>query len=90
MVEKSLAANPKDVDRPWWRYGIVWLVIGGPAAVVVAAVGTAIVAIRGADPVVTAPTASHAGSAADTAQTPAVLARNRGAAAQGPDPAQKK
>lgn len=37
---------------PWWRVPMVWLVIGGPATVVVAAVITAVIAIRGADPVI--------------------------------------
>lgn len=36
---------------PWWRHGLVWLVIGGPALVVVAAVATAVIAIRYPDPV---------------------------------------
>ncbi|NWG74270.1 MAG: nitrogen fixation protein FixH, partial [Rubrivivax sp.] len=36
---------------PWWRVGMVWLVIGGPLAVVVAGIVTAVIAIRGADPV---------------------------------------
>lgn len=37
---------------PWWRVPMVWLVVGGPAIVVVAATVTAVVAIRGADPVI--------------------------------------
>jgi uncharacterized protein len=36
---------------PWWRVGMVWLVLGGPAVVVVAAIATAVIAYRGADPV---------------------------------------
>lgn len=45
---------------PWWRVGMVWLVLGGPAVVVVAAVATAVIAYRGADPVLTeAPTAQQ-------------------------------
>jgi hypothetical protein len=39
---------------PWWKYGLVWLVIAGPAAVVVAGIVTAVIAVRGADPVVEA------------------------------------
>jgi hypothetical protein len=54
---------------------MVWLVIGGPAIVVVAAVATAVIAIRGADPVMTEPAASAG------AERPAVQARNQGAAA---------
>ncbi len=37
---------------PWYRVGMVWLVLGGPAAVVVAAIVTAVIAYHGADPVV--------------------------------------
>jgi hypothetical protein len=65
---------------PWWRVPMVWLVIGGPAAVVVAAVFTAVIAFAGADPVVTAPQAAEAGSQAELAQAPAVQARNHTAA----------
>lgn len=90
MVNKRVAANQQADDRPWWRYGMVWLVIGGPAAVVVAAVSTAIVAIRGADPVVVTPAAARAGATVDAAETPAMLARNRGAAPQEPRGAQEK
>jgi uncharacterized protein len=37
---------------PWWRYGHVWLIISGPAIVVVAALATAWIAVRSADPVI--------------------------------------
>jgi uncharacterized protein len=90
MHRKPVATEPKVDDRPWWRYGMVWLVIGGPALVVVAAIGTAVVAVRGADPVVTAPAASRAGATVDAAQTPAVQARNRGAGPPPSSPAQEK
>jgi uncharacterized protein len=36
---------------PWYKYGHVWLVIAGPAAVVVAALATAWIAVRSPDPV---------------------------------------
>jgi hypothetical protein len=52
-------------DRdPWWRYGMVWLVIGGPAAVVVASIATLVLALTHPDPVLS------------TAEAPAVQARN--------------
>jgi hypothetical protein len=38
----------------WWRHGHVWLIIAGPAAVVVAGVITLVIAARGADPIVAA------------------------------------
>jgi hypothetical protein len=34
---------------PWWRVPMVWLVIGGPAVVVVASFATLTLAVRGAD-----------------------------------------
>lgn len=39
---------------PWWRVPTAWLVMGGPAAVVVAGIVTAVIAVRGADPEVAA------------------------------------
>jgi uncharacterized protein len=36
---------------PWYSYGHVWLVIAGPAIVVVAALATAWIAVRSPDPV---------------------------------------
>ena len=38
---------------PWWKHGHVWLVISGPAIVVVAAVVTAWIAMSGQDKVET-------------------------------------
>lgn len=38
---------------PWWQYPLVWMVIAGPAAVVVAGFVTLWLAIRTPDPVVT-------------------------------------
>jgi hypothetical protein len=38
--------------QPWWKYGHVWLIISGPAVVVVAAFVTLVIAIRIPDPVV--------------------------------------
>ncbi len=51
MSRKSPAVTD---TQPWYRYPMVWLVVGGPAVVVVAGIVTAVIAYRGADPVVTA------------------------------------
>ncbi len=56
---------------PWWRVKTMWLVLGGPLAVVVAGTVTAVIAVGGADPVVSA--------GIDGADTPAVQARNHAA-----------
>ncbi len=37
---------------PWWRLPIMWLVLGGPAAVVIAGFATLWIAIDGADPII--------------------------------------
>ena len=39
------------VSPPWWKFGHVWLVISGPAVVVVAGFATAWIALRAPDPV---------------------------------------
>ena len=73
------AARPAPAAAPWWSVGMVWLVFGGPAVVVVAAIGTAVVAYRGADPVLTeAPTAQTVVHRQGP-DTPAMLARNHAA-----------
>ncbi len=70
--------KPAGAPRPWWREPMMWLVIGGPAIVVVAAIGTGIVAWRGADRVVLeAPSVNAAPS--DRALEPALAARNHAA-----------
>ncbi len=53
-------------NTPWYRIGMVWLVLGGPALVVVAGITTAVIAYRGADPVVTS---AASGVPAKTAAT---------------------
>ena len=74
--------NPSEpVATPWWRVGMVWLVLGGPAAVVVAGIATAVIAVRGADPVLSqVPPVPKAGQVHSA--TPAAQARNHAATAQ--------
>lgn len=49
-----MSANPekKPASPPWWKFGYMWLVVGGPAIVVVAGFVTLWLAIRTPDPVV--------------------------------------
>ncbi|OYY61113.1 MAG: hypothetical protein B7Y51_10790 [Burkholderiales bacterium 28-67-8] len=74
---KPINATDK-VQRPAWREPMVWLVVGGPAAVVVAAITTGFIAWRGADEVVTDPVALQ--TKAPQALQPALTARNHAAA----------
>ncbi len=64
---------------PWWRVGMVWLVVGGPLAVVVASLVTAAIAVSGAEEVLTEPRYS---AAADAAKLPAIQGRNHAATPQ--------
>lgn len=73
----------------WWRFGHVWLVIAGPAAVVVAGVVTIYLAVSRPDPVVAEDyyrqgieinkTLAAGGDGAATGLAPAVQARNHAA-----------
>ncbi len=51
MSEKPLPTSP---EKPavWWREPMVWLVVSGPAVVVVAGIVTAVIAVQGADTVI--------------------------------------
>lgn len=52
MPSPSVAASPVAVpSAPWWTFGHVWLVISGPAIVVVAGFATLWLAIARPDPV---------------------------------------
>lgn len=63
-------------SAPWWRVGMVWLVLGGPAAVVVAGIVTAVIAVQGAEPVLTSQESTK------FSDRPAVQGRNHAATAQ--------
>lgn len=69
----SESDNP-GATTPWWRLPIVWMVIGGPAAVVVASFATLALAILNPDPVI------ESQPTANAALTPAMQARNHAAA----------
>ncbi len=77
--DQPVADNATPAAPAWWRVGMVWLVLGGPAVVVVAAIATAVIAYRGADPVLSeAPTAQQVVKDLGP-QTPAMAARNHAA-----------
>lgn len=76
MPRATAPVLPPDDNPPWWRLPIVWMVIGGPAAVVVAGFATLAIAIRNPDPVYTVPKVQSA------AEQPAVQARNHAATPQ--------
>ena len=66
--------NKPPVTKPWWKYPMVWMVIGGPAIVVVAGISTAVIAFRHVDPVLdTSKPPDNAG------ELPALQGRNKAA-----------
>ena len=70
----------------WWKSGYVWMVLGGPLAVVIASCITFVIAARGADPVLEVPakvveSAKKAVTPAEDAMVPAVQGRNHAAGA---------
>lgn len=73
-----LPQPPDQPPQPWWRVGMVWLVIGGPAAVVVAGLITAAIAVDGAEEVLTRPVTTEM-KAQDDPQLPAMQGRNHAA-----------
>ena len=88
-LTNSSVASPK----PWWSFGMVWMIIAGPAVVVVAAFATLYLAITIPDPVL--PTealnprnAIENQNKQDAAMAPALQARNH--AATGVVPAKQK
>lgn len=83
-MQKSL--NSPD-QRPWWRFGYVWLILAGPAAVVVAGLITFFIALTQGDPVIAEDyyrqginiNKSVAGDAQAASFAPALQARNHAA-----------
>lgn len=77
-VVASIASSPSGGSShagpvsPWWRHGMVWLVLGGPAVVVVASIATLVIAVTHPDPVLPR-------DPAKPEQVPAVQGRNHAA-----------
>jgi hypothetical protein len=70
------AANRREDKLPWWRYGMLWMVMSGPLVVAVAGFITAYIAFTGSDPLVSA----------EPTGTPAIAARNHAATGVVPAP----
>ena len=69
----TLAGPTPTPTVAWWRLPIVWMVIGGPALVVVASFVTLALAIQNPDPVLATPAVKG------KALQPAVQGRNHAA-----------
>jgi uncharacterized protein len=77
----SSRATPVADDAPWWRYAMVWVVIAGPLAVLVAGFVTLAIALTHVDPLVTDNAAASKRTPGGPA-TPAQVARNHAATPQ--------
>lgn len=70
-------------SRSWWHYPHVWLVVAGPAVVVVASCVTFYLAASAADPVLSTapqtPSAAEVGAEPGITLAPAMQARNHAA-----------
>jgi hypothetical protein len=93
MNTPTLKNQSPATAKPWWTFGMVWMVIAGPAVVVVAAFATLYLAITIPDPVL--PTeamnprnAIENQGKLEAAMSPAMQARNH--ASTGVVPAPKK
>ncbi|MEO7335586.1 MAG: hypothetical protein ABIV63_03305, partial [Caldimonas sp.] len=63
VLARAAGPSPSS-DAPWWRFGIVWFALSGPAIVVVAGFATMAIAFNGADEVLPeAPLAARAAHA---------------------------
>jgi uncharacterized protein len=75
---------------PWWQHGHVWLLISGPAVVVVAGLATAWIAVSNPDPIVEADyyrrgiEINRTLAARDKANLPALQGRNHAASPSQP------
>ena len=84
-MNPSTSREQPAVDSPaWWRLPIVWMVIGGPVAVVVASLATAFIAAHGSDPVLGMQERGGISERASTPESmmPALQARNHAATAK--------
>jgi hypothetical protein len=93
MNTPTLKNQSPSAAKPWWTFGMVWMIISGPAVVVVAAFATLYLAITIPDPVL--PTeamnprnAIENQGKLEAAMAPAMQARNH--ASTGVVPAPKK
>ena len=79
MTSTDISKRPS--PPPWWRFPIVWFVLAGPAAVVVAGFATMAIAYRHADVVLeeTAIRSTASGNDPTGPMAPALQARNHAA-----------
>ena len=80
----SSTLKSKQAGQPWWRFGMVWMVVGGPAVVVVASLVTFYLAASNPDPVLTDTPRTAMQEHQGITHAPAMQGRNHAATAQLP------
>ena len=93
MNTNTLTQSPVSKAKPWWSFGMVWMIIAGPTVVVIAAFTTLYLAIATPDPVLPTEALSPRNAIEnqeklEAAMAPALQARNH--ATTGVVPASKK
>jgi len=84
-MPNTTSTPPSPTPQPWWKYGHVWLLIAGPAIVVVAGFITLWLAMRQPDPVLAEDyyqrglNINQTLQQQDTSMLPAVKGRNHAA-----------
>ena len=73
--------------QPWWRFGLVWMVLAGPAVVVVAGFITLYIAVTNPDPVLTVTPRSAMQERQGITHAPAMQGRNHAATGELPNTA---
>lgn len=79
--------KPKE-GQPWWRFGLVWMVVSGPAVVVVAALVTFYIAASNPDPVLQVTPRSAMQERQGITHAPAMQGRNHAASGELPSAVQ--
>lgn len=80
----SSTSNSLQEALPWWRFGMVWMVVGGPAVVVVASLTTFYIAASHPDPVLTETPRTALQERQGIGHAPAMQGRNHAASGELP------
>lgn len=76
--------NTQKEGQPWWRFGLVWMVLGGPAVVIVAGFITLYIAISNPDPVLNVTPRNAISERQSITHAPAMQGRNHAATGELP------
>jgi hypothetical protein len=78
-----VSSDPQE-GQPWWRFGLVWMVFGGPAVVVVAGFTTLYIAVTNPDPVLNVTPRTASQERQGITHVPAMQGRNHAATGELP------